>query len=186
MRRETELKVVPGEEAGRDETGSVTTGRDFPGTATSIERHLLDTLETMERFMHNSLNRALEGFPLLRSGRLFDLSDSFSVVNPAVDVYEDGKDLVVKAELPGIDKKEFNVRLLDNSLVISGEKKSVRTKEIKGYHRIERSSGSFKRTILLPEGVKTDQATASFTDGVLQLRIPKGTGETLGRQIKIE
>jgi HSP20 family protein len=186
MRRQSELKVVPRDEtAGRREDAS-SSGQESGPTALPVERSVLDTLDTMERFMHNSLTRMLSGFAPFQGSRLFDRFGGLAGVNPAVDIYEEGEDLIVKAELPGIDKNDINVRLLDNSLVISGEKKSERSGEGRGYYRVERSTGSFERSILLPEGVKTDLATASFTNGILQIRIPKGSEKGLGRQIKIE
>jgi HSP20 family protein len=186
MRRQTGLKVVPREESSGSGGTVLAPERESGRTGLSIERNFLDTLDTMERFMHNSLTRMLGGIAPVHGARLFDRFGGLTGVNPAVDIYEEGEELVVKAELPGIGKNDVNIRLLDNSLVISGEKKSERSEETKGYYRIERSAGSFERTILLPEGVKTEKAKASFTNGVLQIRIPKGTEKSLGRKIAIE
>lgn len=185
MRRQTGLKVVPREESSGSGGSVLSTEREKGQTGLSIERNFFDTLDTMERFMHNSLNRMLGGIAPLQGGRLLDRFGGFTGVNPAVDIYEEGEELVVKAELPGIDKKDVNVRLLDNSLLISGEKKSERSGESKGFYRVERSYGTFERTIPLPEGVNTEGATATFANGVLQIRIPKGAEKALGRKIEI-
>lgn len=186
MRRQTELKVVPREEPGKGEGGYVTTTRERAVETPSVERSIFDNLDSMERFMHNSLTRALGGFAPLGLGNLFDRISGLSTVSPLVDIYEEGKDLVVKAELPGIDKNDINVRLLDNELIISGAKKSERTEGNKDFYRIERSSGSFERSITLPGGVNAEKAAASFSNGILEVRIPKGSEEKLGRKITIK
>jgi HSP20 family protein len=128
----------------------------------------------------------LGSFTPLYSGGLFDRIGGLSTVNPTVDIYEEGDHLVVKAELPGIDKNDLNVRLLDNALIISGEKKTERSEGNKGYYRIERSSGSFERNIRLPDGVNAEKATARFRNGILEIRIPKNPGQISGRKITIE
>jgi HSP20 family protein len=186
MRRQTGLKVVPREESGKDLSGSGPSIRERAVEAPAVERSIFDTLDNIERFMQNSLTRALGGFAPLGLGSLFDRFSSITTATPMVDIYEEGKHLVVKAELPGIDRNDINVRLLDNSLIISGEKKSERTEGNKEFYRIERSSGSFERSILLPAGVNAEKATASFTNGILEVRIPKGSEEQLGRKITIK
>jgi len=185
MRRQTELKVVPREESGR-QSSSASSGRETAADTPLVERSILDTLDSMERFMQNSLTRALGGFAPLGLGHLFDRVSGIVTVAPLVDIYEEGKELVVKAELPGMDRKDINVRLLDNALVISGEKKTERTEGNRDFYRIERSSGSFERSILLPGGVNVEKATASFSNGILEVRIPKSSEERLGRKITIK
>jgi HSP20 family protein len=92
---------------------------------------------------------------------------------PAVDVYEDKDDVVVKAELPGLSKEDISVQIADTTLTIKGEKK--REEEIKeeDYSCCERSFGPFARTIELPLEVKADQVNAVFKNGVLEVRMPK-------------
>jgi len=186
MRRQSGLKVVPREESGKALSGSVSTGRERAVETPAVERSIFDTLDSMERFMQNSLTRALGGFTPHGLGSLFDRFSGINTVAPLVDIYEEGKDLVVKAELPGLDRNDVNVRLLDNSLIISGEKKSERTEGNRDFYRIERSSGSFERSIPLPGGVNAGKATASFTNGILEVRIPKSSEEQLGRKITIK
>jgi HSP20 family protein len=186
MRRQTTLKVVPREESDISQSSSAPPVRETGAGFPVVERSIFDTLESMERFMHNSLSRALGGVAPLGLGGLFDRVSGISTVAPLVDIYEEGKDLVVKAELPGMDRNDINVRLLDNSLIISGEKKSERSEGNKDFYRIERSSGSFERSVLLPGGVNGEKATASFTNGILEVRIPKSSEEQLGRKITIK
>jgi HSP20 family protein len=186
MRRQTGLKVVPREERDKEPSGSGSSIRERAIEAPAVERSVFDTLERMERFMQNTLTRALGGVAPLGLGSLLDRVSGITTVAPLVDIYDEGKHLVVKAELPGMDKSDINVRLLDNSLIISGEKKSERSERNRDFYRIERSSGSFERSILLPGGVDVEKAAASFTNGVLEVRIPKSSEEQLGRKITIK
>ena len=185
MRRQTELKVVPRGETGSGVTDSVSSTVRKDVETPLVERSIFDTLESMERFMQNSLTRALGGFAPFGLGSLFDRVSGISAVSPLVDIFEEGNNLVVKAELPGIDKNDINVRLLDNALIISGEKKSERRMGNKEFYRVERSSGTFERSITLPQGVNTEKATARFSNGILEVHIPKSGKEQLGKHITI-
>lgn len=104
---------------------------------------------------------------------------------PAVDVYEDRDDVVIKAEIPGLSKEDISVQVTDSTLTIKGEKK--REEEIKeeDYYCCERSFGSFTRAIDLPSEVKADQVKASFKNGVLEVRMPK-TEEAKKRAITVK
>lgn len=110
---------------------------------------------------------------------------SATVSIPAVDLYEDQDAIVVKVELPGMEKNDIEVNVSDSFLTIKGEKK--REKEIKeeNYYRAERSYGSFSRTLELPKGVQAEKAQASFKEGVLEVRLPK-TEEAKKKQIKLK
>jgi HSP20 family protein len=88
-------------------------------------------------------------------------------------MFEDGNDLVIKAELPGIKKDEINVDFADDIITISGEKKTEEKTERKDYFRVERSFGSFVRKLRLPVEVQVDKTNASFKDGILEIRMPK-------------
>ncbi len=106
-------------------------------------------------------------------------------IAPVVDIYEEGDDVVVKAELPGIKKEDVDVSLTDNTITISGEKKKEEKVEKKNYYRLERSYGSFTRTFRLPAEVQSDKAKAKYKDGVLEIRIPK-TEEAKKREKKVK
>ncbi len=93
-------------------------------------------------------------------------------LSPAVDIYREKGDVVVKAEVPGMKKENIKINLTDNSITISGKKEKEEKVEEKDYYRYESSHGSFHRTFSLPEGVETDKARAKFKDGVLEVRIP--------------
>lgn len=105
-------------------------------------------------------------------------------VTPTVDVFEEGDDVVVKAELPGMGKEDIDVKVTDDLITISGEKKKEEKVEKKNYYRMERSYGSFTRSLRLPTEVQTEKATAKFKDGVLEVRIPK-TEEAKKKEKKV-
>jgi HSP20 family protein len=92
---------------------------------------------------------------------------------PVVDITEDDKEYLVKAELPDIKKEDVKVSVENGDLSISGERKFEKEEKGKKYHRIERSYGSFMRTFTLPETVKADKLSAEFKDGILTVHLPK-------------
>jgi HSP20 family protein len=96
-----------------------------------------------------------------------------SLEAPALDVYEEKGDLVVKAEIPGLTKDEIDISLEENILTIKGERKKEEEVKEDDYYRCERTFGAFSRSIELPANVKTDKVNASFKDGVLEIRLPK-------------
>jgi len=92
---------------------------------------------------------------------------------PAVDLVEDGDSYVLRADLPGVGEDQVSVEVEDNVLRISGERTSEKSESGAGYYRIERSSGTFARSVRLPDGVDAEGIEATYTNGVLELRIPK-------------
>jgi HSP20 family protein len=106
---------------------------------------------------------------------------------PQVEVMERDNELIIRADLPGMSKDDINVDLDDNSLIIRGERRSEREEDEEGYYRSERSYGSFYRRIPLPAGVKTEEANADFSNGVLEITMPAAAkrSEAKNRQIEI-
>jgi len=92
---------------------------------------------------------------------------------PAFDVSETENALIVRAEIPGMDKKDIDIHLTDGLLTIKGEKRHEREDKEKNYHRIERSYGAFSRTMRLPFDVEIDKVDATYKDGVLKVTLPK-------------
>jgi HSP20 family protein len=92
---------------------------------------------------------------------------------PAMDLVETDDDFVLRADLPGLSEGDVNIELEDSVLTVSGERKSEHEDRKEGYYRVERASGSFSRSLTLPEGVNPDAIKASFEKGVLEIRIPK-------------
>ncbi len=102
---------------------------------------------------------------------------SREVIAPTVDIFEEGEEMVIKAEIPGIKKSDINIDISENSMTISSEKKQETKVDRKDYHRVECSYGSFCRSFRLPDNVDSDKAKASFKDGVLEIRMPKSSKE---------
>jgi HSP20 family protein len=92
---------------------------------------------------------------------------------PAMDLVENEGDFVLRADLPGTDEKDVKLELQDNVLTISGDRKAEHEERKEGYYRIERSHGSFSRSLTLPEGVDATKINATFNRGVLEVHIPK-------------
>jgi HSP20 family protein len=104
---------------------------------------------------------------------------------PPVDVSETKNDLVIKAELPGMDPKDLSISLSSGYLTVKGEKKQEKEEKDENYHLIERSYGSFTRSVRLPKEVQGDKMTASFKNGVLKITLPKSE-EAKKKEIKIK
>lgn len=92
---------------------------------------------------------------------------------PAMDLAEEGDDLVLTADLPGLSEEDVAIEIKDRVLTISGERQAEREREGRGFHRVERSFGRFARSLTLPDGIEPDEVAASFDRGVLEVRIPK-------------
>lgn len=106
---------------------------------------------------------------------------------PLVDVYEKGNDIIVEAEIPGVDKEALSLTVSENTLTIKGEVKREKEVKEKDYYLCERSYGSFSRTIDLPTEVDSQKAKASYKNGVLTITLPKKQPEKkLETEIKIE
>jgi HSP20 family protein len=104
---------------------------------------------------------------------------------PAVDIYETENELVLKADLPDVDLKDIDVRVENQTLTISGERKFEKSDTTKGYHRIERNYGSFVRSFSVPNTFDTETIAAEFKNGVLSVTLPKKEAAK-PRQVKVE
>jgi HSP20 family protein len=92
---------------------------------------------------------------------------------PAVDVVERDEEVVVRAEVPGVEKKDVDVSITASSVTIKGETRREEKEEKGEYYRCEISRGAFSRTVSLPASVDPDKAKASFKDGILEITLPK-------------
>ncbi len=92
---------------------------------------------------------------------------------PAIDLVEDGDHYVLRADLPGVSESDVEVQVDERVLTVSGTRSSEREQRGQGYQRIERASGRFSRSLTLPEGVAPEAIEANFSNGVLEVRIPK-------------
>lgn len=92
---------------------------------------------------------------------------------PAMDLVETEDNLVLRADLPGMDRDDIEIEVKDGVLTVAGERRAEHESEREGYHRIERSFGRFSRSLGLPRGVEASAVEASFENGVLEVRLPK-------------
>jgi len=130
--------------------------------------------------LHDEIDRLFEA-PLAELARSSSLLSGWT---PAVDVYEQKENFVVKAELPGMRKENITVSLHDGSLSISGERQSETKHEDSEVFRAERYFGRFQRTVTLPAPVAADKVRAQYKDGVLTITLPK-TEEAKPKQIDV-
>lgn len=156
--------------------------------ATTTPQRALSPFEEMQREM----DRVFESFfprgwmhPMhMRWPNLANLGP-IEMKMPKVDIIERDEEILVRAEVPGMEKKNINVSVTEDSITISGHSEAE-TKEEKGnYHRSEISRGSFSRTLALPSAVNSEKAKASFKDGILEVTVPKTT-KTKRHTISIE
>jgi HSP20 family protein len=113
-----------------------------------------------------------------------DESLTTSTFAPALDVYEDEHQVVLKIEVPGIDEKDIDVRVENNTLTVHGERKIEKEEKEENYRRVERQYGSFTRTFTLPQTVDTENVSANYDKGVLKINLPK-KAEAKPKQIKV-
>jgi HSP20 family protein len=134
--------------------------------------------------LQDRMNRLFdESFRGARAGNADDwaLGGSWA---PAVDIYEQDGNIVMKAELPGVDPKAVDIRLENNTLTLRGERKLDKEVKEDSYHRVERAYGAFSRSFTLPTVVDQGNIKAEYRDGVLKLTLPKRE-EAKPRQIQI-
>ena len=131
---------------------------------------MFETLQQeMERFWHRPFS-----FPFAPLTAFSQLPTKVGMTfAPRMDVFEKDNTLVFKAELPGLKKEDVQVEISNGNLVITGESKAEKEVKEDAYYRLERSFGSFYRSVPLPFDVTPEQITATLTDGVLQVQITK-------------
>jgi HSP20 family protein len=123
-------------------------------------------MTTFRRDMDRAFDRFFEGWP-------FRLADGGRAWAPSVDISETAKRVVVKAEVPGMDAKDIEITITGDILTIRGERKQEKEEKEENFHRIERSYGTFSRSIRLPAEVETDKVDATYRDGVLKIAMSK-------------
>lgn len=139
--------------------------------------------ERMDRLMEDFFG----GFGMTPYSR-WDVSPfewRMSAFTPSIDIRDEDNQIKVEAELPGMTEKDVEISLTADSVVISGEKKQESEEKQKDYYRMERSYGSFQRTIPLPVDVDRDKVEATFKNGLLTVTLPK-TQEAMKQAKKIE
>jgi HSP20 family protein len=138
------------------------------------------TLPTLQ----NRINRLFDdAFPARTQAR----EDEMGLLDwrPTVDTYEEGDNIVIRAELPGVRKEDVNIDVKDNVLTLKGERKHQDNVKEENYYRRESAFGRFQRSFTLPDAVDPDKIEASYKDGVLKVTVPKAE-ERKAKQIEIK
>jgi HSP20 family protein len=135
----------------------------------------------MER-LRNEMDRLYERFFDWRPLRRFGEAGEWM---PSVDISETEKEIIVKAEVPGMESKDIHVSIDGNVLTLRGERKHEKEEKGENFHRVERSYGNFSRSIRLPADVAQDKAKASYKRGILKITMPKTQKESVKKiQVK--
>ena len=144
-----------------------------------VERHAIEPKDKPVPAPFGSLPRWMERMdemltePWRQFSPMVRFAEELTIRIPPIDVYEEGADVVVKAELPGMRKEDIEVDVSGDLVTLSGRKEKEEKVERKDYHRLERATGAFTRSVRLPAEVVLEKVTASFKDGVLEIRAPK-------------
>ena len=148
---------------------------------------VLSPFEDMEKWFEDMFRRPFPFFNLHSWPRLHRWNE-LDQVRASADLFDDGENVVLRVELPGIQKDDIEVTVTADLVTISGEKKKKEEKvKKKDYYRLECSSGSFAQSFRLPVGVVSDQAKAKFEDGILSIEIPKTEqAKKKVKQVKVE
>ena len=155
-----------------DEKKEVSVSGEKGGKKSELQKYS-SPFEEMEHFFDDFFQRRFFAPSFMPRFKFPELAN----VSTSIDIFEDGKDLVIKADLPGLKKEEISIDFDGDVITISGEKKAEEKTERKDFFRVERSFGAFVRKLRLPVDVQVDKANASFKDGVLEVRIPKSLAE---------
>jgi HSP20 family protein len=134
--------------------------------------------------MQDRMNRMKRLFR--ESFRPEDAEDALTTTSfaPPVDIYEDEHTITLKLEVPGIDEKDIDVRVENNTLTVHGERKIEKEEKEENFRRVERQYGSFTRSFTLPSSVDTGQVSADYEKGVLKIKLAK-KAEAKPKQIKV-
>lgn len=125
-------------------------------------RDLLTTQREFDRLFRETFS------PIFGEGEL-----STRTWAPPVDICETDSNIVLNAELPGVDPKDVEIRVENNTLFLKGERRFEKETKEENYHRVERSYGSFSRSFSLPNSIEADKVAAEYKDGLLTLTLPK-------------
>jgi len=105
--------------------------------------------------------------------------------SPLVDVTEDDKEYLIKAEVPEVKKEDIRVTIEEGTLTIAGERKTEKEEKAKKYHRVERAYGSFERSFAVPDDADVKRITSDFKDGVLTVHLPKAPTAKKAIEVKV-
>jgi HSP20 family protein len=149
----------------------------------SREVAAISPFRTLERFA-DEVTRIFDDFGLGAGLRREVVSGDLMTWAPHIDVTRHRDEILIRADLPGVEKDDVKVGVTEDVVTIRGERHRAQDEERDGVYRSERSYGTFHRAIALPPGTTTDQVKASFKNGVLEIRVPAAPGAT-GRPVEI-
>lgn len=136
---------------------------------------------SLQREMNSLFDNFFRGFDLAPRGL------AAGVFSPSIDVKENDKEYMIKAELPGVEEKDIDVTVTSDSVTIRGEKKEEKEDKDKNYYYMERSYGSFSRVIPLEGEIEAAKAEAKFKNGILDIKIPKNqSAKAKGTKVPIK
>jgi len=166
----------------------VTVSTKKPELTKASEHRMPTPFDELEREFERWFGRFGHGWmrPLHWGRPLWSEMDMpFGGMTPSVDIIDRDEEVVVRAELPGVDKKDLEVTLSEEALTIKGSTRAEKKEEKGDYFRREVSNGSFSRSIRLPAAVDGEKVSSSFKDGILELTLPK-VKKTTRHTIKVE
>ena len=172
-------------ERSKDQEGSQSIEKRHEGqTARYPTWPALGPFSMMRRFA-DEMDRMFDGFGFPAWGR-FAPSMRLETFSPQVDIFERSGKLVLRADMPGMTKDDVKVEITDDAVIIDGERKYEHEEDEHGIYRSERSYGRFHREIPLPQGVKSENATANFKNGVLEVTVDAPQQSKNRRKIEIK
>ena len=147
--------------------------------------HIMTPFEEMEKRFSSMFHRS-GLFPLLERPHLWENWSLFEGKMPSVDMIDKKDKIIIKAELPGVDKKDIDVSVTDHTLTIKGTTSTDEEEEKGDYYRHEISAGSFERVLVIPANVDTENVKAKFRNGVLKLTLPKTDKASNNTKVSVE
>ncbi len=145
----------------------------------------LQIRQEMDRIFDTALSGF--GFPSMGFGRERTPMAQTDWLKPTLDIGASNKEYTISVELPGVDEKDVQLELINDTLKIKGEKKQQKEEKEKNYYRMERSYGSFQRTLSLPEDADQDGISAVYMNGIMEITIPRKVApKTEVKQIEIK
>jgi HSP20 family protein len=142
------------------------------------DRSVASPFMSLQREIDRLFEDFSRGFPTIAG-------NGATALMPSMDVTETDKEIEITAELPGLEEKDIQINVADNILTIRGEKKAEKEQKDKNYRLVERSYGSFERTLELPEGVNADAIKANISKGLLKVTVPK-PAPTQAKKIEVK
>lgn len=155
----------------------------LPDVVRRTGKHVDQPFYSLQREMNSVFDNFFRGFDVAPRG----FAEGLGSFSPSIDVKENDKEFIIKAELPGVEEKDIDVTVTGDSVTIKGEKKEEKEDKDKNYYYMERSYGSFCRVIPLEAEIESGKAEARFTNGILDIKIPKSqSAKSKGTKVSIK